>query len=199
MQKLFFLFIAVLIFSCSGSNMSLPTETSYWKSLKDSFATMNLKNFVVDAELENNYKNFCPIQNRAIDSVIQYGTPYLYSWQENSPGKTSFTTFVDKGEHGNRIIYFIFDGKDSLCSATEVATKAGEGGVLHESRSAFITKDTLYKTSAATTQWDFSKPDPWSHRLTKRKGDSLFFHLIILKDGRVVEKQFAEKKELNLE
>jgi hypothetical protein len=105
--------------------------------------------------------------------------------------------FIDDGEHGNRIIYFIFDGKDSLRSATQVANKGGEGGIIYETRSIFLTKDTLLKISSATTQWDLTKPAP-PPKLSKPKGDSTFYHLSFLKDGIVVEKQFAEKKELNL-
>jgi hypothetical protein len=199
MQLPFFLLMASILLSCSEKSNPRLAETSYWEKLKDSFATKNLESFVVDSQLQANYKNLHRVNNRVIDSVINYGTSYLYSWQESDSGLTAITTFVDDGEHGSRIIYFIFDGKDSLRSATQVANKGGEGGIVFETRSKFTAKDTLYKTSAATTQWDLSRPDPWSHPLSKSKGDSTFYHLIVLKDGKVVEKQFAEKKELNLE
>ena len=199
MQFSFFLLMALILFSCSNKRKPLLTETSYWEKLKDSFATKNLESFVVDAQLEASYKNFRRVNNRIIDSAIGYGTPYLYSWQKRDSGFVAFTTFVDAGELGGRIFFFIFDNKDSLRSATQVANKGGEGGVIYETQSRFTAKDTLYKTSAASTQWDLSRSEPWLHRLEKSKGDSTFYHLTVLKGGKVVEQQFAEKKELNLE
>ncbi len=199
MKLSFFSLIFFMLFSCSTKTDRLSEKTSYWKTRMDSFATKDLKSFVIDSQLESTYKNFRPVKNRTIDSVIGYGTPYLYSWQNAGSEFSAFTTVVDDGEHGRRIVYFIFDDNDSLCSATQVANKGGEGGIIYETRSRFISKDTLYKTSAATTQWDLSKPNPWEHRLTKTKGDSTFFYLTISKSGQIVEKQYAERKELNLE
>ncbi len=197
MQTTFFLLAVLLLFSCSDKRPIQTIETSYWESLKDSFATKNLSNFVVDSNLERTYKNFHRIRNRIIDSVVRYGTPYLYSWQESGSGLMEFSTFVNDVEHGSRIIYFILDSKDSLLSATQVANKGSEGGIIYETRSRFSAKDTLLTISAATTQWDLSKPAPT--KLSRSKGDSVFFYLIFSKDGKVVEKQFAEKKELDLE
>ena len=198
MQTTFFLLAVLLLFSCSDKRPIQMIETSYWESLKDSFATKNLSNFVVDSNLKRTYKNFHRIRNRIIDSVVRYGTPYLYSWQESGSGRIEFTTFVDYGEHGSLIIYFIFDGRDSIRSATQVAGKGWDGGIVYESRSRFTAKDTLLKISAATTQWDLTKSAP-PPKLSRPKGDSTFFYLIISKAGKVIEKQFAEKKELNLE
>lgn len=188
-----------IFFCCSDKSKPQLAETSYWENLIDSFATKNLDSFVIDSQLQATYKNFHRVKNRVIDSVVGFRTSYLYSLQESDRGLRAFTIFVDDGEHGSRIIYFIVDGKDSLRSVTQVANKSGEGGILFETRSRFMGKDTLYKTSAATMQWDLSETEPWLHRLNKSKGDSTFFHLIVLNDGQVIEKQVAEKKELNLE
>ena len=198
MQLYFFSFISWILFSCSHKSEPSSEKTSYWRTRIDSFATKGLESFVVDSQLEATYKNFFPVKNRTIDSVIGYGTAYLYSWQNTESEFSAFTTVVDDGEHGRRIIYFIFDDNDSLRSATQVANKGGEGGIMYETRSRFVANDTLYKTMAATAQWDLIKPDPWNHRLAKTKGDSVFSYLTILKSGQMVEKQFAEKKELNL-
>jgi len=194
------IFLICILHSCSSERKPQLAETNYWESLKDSFATKNLESFVVDSQLQSSYNNFHRAKNRLIDSVIGYGSPsYLYSWQKSDSGFNAFTTFVDDGELGKRIIYFIFDSKDRLRSATQVAYLGGEGGIRYETRSRFIEKNTLYKTIAATTQWDFSLADPWSHPLSKSKGDSIFYQLIVLKDGRVIENKLSEKKELNLE
>lgn len=197
MQILYFLLMASILLSCSDRSRHQLPETSYWVKLKDSFATKNLVSFVVDSQLKVTYIHFQPVKNRVVDSVISYGKPYLYSWQENDFGLTTFTTFVYDREHGSRIIYFIFDKTDSLRSTSQVANKAGEAGIIFETQTKFLTKDTLLKISSATTQWDLSKSDPWSHPLRKSKGDSTFFHLIVLKEGQIIEKKIAEKKELN--
>lgn len=198
MHKALFFLIALVVLSCTNKNTTQPMTVSHLEKLKDNFPQKCLKSFVIDSQLQTAYRNYPQIQNKVIDSIIGYGTPYLYSWQKGSSERIAFTTFVDDGELGSRIIYFVFDSKDSLRSATQVANKGGEGGILYETRSRFTAEDTLYKTSAATTLWELSKPDPWLHRLSKSKGDSAFFYLIFQKDGRVLEKQFAEKKELNL-
>jgi hypothetical protein len=192
------IFLTVLLFvSCTDRTTNQAAKTSYWQSLADSFAKRNLSAFVVDSQLENSYERLHPFRNKTIDSVVRYGTSYLYSWQDRKSGFTEFTTFVNDGEHGSRIMYFIFDADDSLRSVTQVANKGGEGGILYETRSRFITKDALLKTSAATTVWDLTKPAP-PPRLNKPKGDSTFYYLKVLNNGRIVEKQFAERKELNL-
>lgn len=198
MRTVFFFIIALVALSCTSKNTTPPAATSYWTHLKDSFPQKNLTSFVIESQDEVKYKKYPPIRNKVIDSIVGAGTSYLYSWQEDIPGLTGFTTFADYGEHGSQINYFIFDSKDSLLSFTEVAHKAGEGGVIYEMQSKFISKDTMLKISAATTEWDLTKPAP-PPKLSKPKGDSAFFHLIFQKDGKVVEKQFAEKKELNLQ
>ena len=192
-----FNFLIVLVFiSCSDKTTNQSIKTSAWQGFKDSFAFQNLTEFVVDSQLLSAYKRFQPVHNKGIDSVIRYGTPYFYSWQDRNAGFTEFTTFVDDEEHGRRIVYFIFDANDRLRSVTQVAGKAGEGGVLYETRSRFITEDSLLKIISATTKWDLNKPAP-PPKLIKPKGDSTFLYLNILNDGRIVEKQFAEKRELN--
>ncbi|HYH16296.1 MAG TPA: hypothetical protein VD794_13800 [Flavisolibacter sp.] len=192
-----FLLAALIIFSCTNKDANQSTPTSYWAGLKDSFPTRNLATFAVDSQLQRTYKTFPVIRNRVIDSVISYGTPYLYSWQDYPSSFTTFTTYVNDGEHGSRILYFIFDNKDSLYAALQLANKGGEAGMIYETQSRFIAKDTLLKVSAASTKLDLTKPTPWP-ALSRSKGDSTFYHVVFLKDGSVAQIQVAVKKELDL-
>lgn len=197
MKKLLFLAATILYLSCSDKTTNETKSSSYWQRIKDSFATQNVKEFVINAELEKAYKGYHPVSSKVIDSIIGYGTPYLYSLQDRNKEFTEFTTFVHDDEHGSRIMYLIFDKNDSLRSALQVAAKGGEGGIIYETRSVFLTKDSLLKTTSATTGWDLTKPAP-PPRLPKTKGDSSFFYVSILANGAVVEKQYAVKNELNL-
>ncbi|HUC81039.1 MAG TPA: hypothetical protein VMR70_08990 [Flavisolibacter sp.] len=197
MNKLLTLLTAVIFAACAGKT-NQSAKASYWQSLKDSFPLKNLQEFVIDSQLETSYKKATPFRNKTIDSVIRHGAYYLHSWQVRNAGFTEFTLLLDEGEHGRRILYFIFDAADSLRSVTQMANKAGEGGIIYETRSRAISKDSLLKTSTATTVWDLSQPAP-PPKLDKSMGDSTFSYLHILNDGRVVEKQFAEKKQLNLD
>jgi hypothetical protein len=192
-----FLLAALIVFSCTNKDANPSSPTSYWAGLKDSFPTRNLATFAVDSQLQRTYKTFPVVRNKVIDSVIHYGTPYLYSWQDVPAGFTAFTTYVSNGERGSRILYFIFDNRDSLYATLELANKGREAGLIYETQSRFITKNTLRKVSATTTNLDLTKPAPWP-ALSKPKGDSIFYNVVFLKDGSVAEKQVAVKKELNL-
>ncbi|RYZ62342.1 MAG: hypothetical protein EOO14_02565 [Chitinophagaceae bacterium] len=106
----------------------------------------------MDSQLLAGFKSFHRLQHPAIDSVTRYGTTYFYSWQKAAPGYGAFTAFVNAGDHGHKILFFVFTRSGRLCSATAVASKSGEGGILYETRSRYITNDTLQKISAATSQ-----------------------------------------------
>ncbi|MGZ8537778.1 MAG: hypothetical protein ACXWV9_05900, partial [Flavisolibacter sp.] len=79
---------------------------------------------------------------------------YLYSWQNRDKKNNEFTIIKDDGEHGLKIIYFILDKKDSLISSTQIAGRGGEGGFLFETRSKFLSKDSLLNISSATWMHD---------------------------------------------
>ncbi|MDQ3683366.1 MAG: hypothetical protein M3352_09885 [Bacteroidota bacterium] len=166
--------------------------------MKDSFAIKNLKEFVIDSNIQSSYRIFNKIKNKQIDSAISYGTHYLYSWQQRDSAFIEFTTIIDDGEHGLRIVYFVFDKKDSMLSTTQVANKGGEGGIIYETLSQFKSKDTLFHIRSASTWLNLTNPTPWPKN-SHSKGDSTFHYIIFQEDGRTFEKKFAEKKELNLD
>ena len=198
MRILLFFLTVVAVLSCTSKSTHQSSTTSFWTSLKDSFPAKNLTAFAVDSQLQHNYKTFPALRNKVVDSVVSNEAAYLYSWQNTPAGFTAFTALVDQSDHGLRILYFVFDDSDRLHSVTHVANYGREAGMIYETRSTFIGRDTLLKISAASTKLDLTKPTPWPE-LSKSKGDSVFSHVVFQKDGRAVEKQVSEKKELNLE
>ena len=183
--------IVLLFISCNG----LTKKTaSFWETQKTNFKYQNKKEFVSDSLLRADFEanSFKQLRHPMFDSII--GDPgYLYSWQNRDATKNEFTIINDDGELGLKIFYFILDKKDSLLSWTQIGGRGSEGGYWFETRSKFITPDTLLNIGA-TTQWlDFDKKE----RMTKTKGDSTFSYLIIDKTGKVTEKLFREVKDLN--
>lgn len=129
-----------------------------------------------------------------LDSVIG-GPGYLYSWLDRDTTKTEFTIIKDDGELGLKIFYFILDKGDSLLSWTQIGGKGSEGGYWFETRSEFISHDTLLNIGAITQWLDFDK----KQKLEKTKGDTTFSYLTIDSNGKVTEKVFKEVKDLNFE
>ena len=128
------------------------------------------------------------------DSII--GAPgYLYSWQDRDTTKNEFAIINDDGELGLKIFYFILDKKGSLLSWTQIGGKGSEGGYWFETRSKFISPDTLLNIGAITQWFDFDK----DQKMEKTKGDTTFSYLTIDRNGKVTEKVFKEVKDLNFE
>lgn len=128
------------------------------------------------------------------DSIIG-NTGYLYSWQDRDTTKNEFTIINDDGELGLKIFYFILDKKDSLLSWTQIGGKGSEGGYWFETRSKFISRDTLLNIGAITQWLDFDK----QKKMEKTKGDTTFSYLTIDRNGKVTEKVFKEVKDLNFD
>lgn len=129
-----------------------------------------------------------------LDSIIG-SSGYLYSWQDRDITKNEFAVIDDDGELGLKLFYFILDKKDNLLSWRQVAGKGSEGGYWLETRSKFISPDTLLSIGAITQWLDFDK----KQQMTKTIGDSTFSYLIIDKAGKVTEKIFKEVKDLNFD
>ena len=128
------------------------------------------------------------------DSII--GDPcYLYSWQDRDTTKNEFTIISDDDELGLKISYFILDKKDRLLSWTQIGGKGSEGGYWFETRSKFISHDTLLNIGAITQWLDFNK----NQKMKNTKGDTTFSYLIIHSNGKVTEKIFKEVKDLYFE
>jgi hypothetical protein len=96
---------------------------------------------------------------------------------------------------GLKIFYFILDKKDSLLSWTQIGGKGSEGGYWFETRSKFISHDTLLNIGAITQWYDFDK----EQKMERTKGDTTFSYLTIDLNGKVTEKVFKEVKDLNFE
>lgn len=190
-MRLLILIIALLFISCNSfSKKSL----SFWEKQKKNFKYNNKKEFVSDSLLwaEFEAKSFKKIRHPMFNSIID-NPGYLYSWQDRDATKNEFTIINDEGERGLEIIYFILDKKDSLLSWTQVGGKGSEGGYWFETRSKFISYDTLLNIGA-TTQWlDFDK----KQKMERTKGDTTFSYLTIDSNGKVTEKVFKEVKELH--
>ncbi len=150
-------------------------------SLKDSFPHNNVHNFVIDSTLQDAYKMLPKTNNSFLDSIAGNMPTYFYSWQEQDTLTNEFTIVSKPGERGTAIFYLIFNKKDNLLSATQIAGSGGEGGYLYETRSKFITKDTLESISAVTDFYDYDI----GINTKKTKGDSTFFYLTVLKDGKI--------------
>ena len=128
------------------------------------------------------------------DSII--GAPgYLYSWQDRDSIKNEFTIILDDGELGLKIFYFILSKNDSLLSWKQIGGKGSEGGYWFETRSKFLSNDTLLNIGAITQWLDFDK----QKNMEKTKGDTTFTYFIIQSDGKVTEKIFKEVKDLHFQ
>ncbi len=108
------------------------------------------------------------------DSII--GAPgYLYSWQDRDSIKNAFTIIHDDGELGLKIFYFILSKNDSLLSWKQIGGKGSEGGYWFETRSKFLSNDTLLNIGAITQWLEFDK----QKKMEKTKGDTTFTYFII--------------------
>ena len=149
-----------------------------------------------DSTLRADFKAnaFEKIRHPLFDSII--GDPgYLYSWQDRDTTKNEFTIINDDGELGLKIFYFILDKKDSLLSWTQIGGKGSEGGYWFETRSKFISHDTILNIGAITQWLDFDK----QQKMEKTKGDTTFSYLTIDSKGKVTEKVFKEVNDLHFE
>lgn len=126
------------------------------------------------------------------DSILD-GYAFLYSWHDRDTSKNEFTILKDDGELGLKIFYIILDKKNRLLSYTQIGGKGYEGGYSFETRSKFISRDTLLNIGAITQVWDSDKQT----RMEKTKGDTTFSYFIIDNAGKVTEKVFKQIKELN--
>lgn len=192
-MRLLILIITLLFISC---NDLTKKSSSFWETQKTNFKYQNKKEFVSDSLLWADFKanNFQKLKHPMFDSIIS-NPGYLYSWQDRDTTKNEFTIIKDDGELGLKIFYFILDKKDSLLSWTQISGKGSEGGYWFETRSSFISYDTLINIGAITQWLEFDKRE----RMTKTEGDSTFSYIIIDKTGKVTEKVFKEVKDLNFD
>jgi hypothetical protein len=190
-------FVTTLIFfifiSC---NSSTKKQVSFWETQKSNFKYQNKREFVSDSILRIDFeaKTFKTLKHPLFDSII--GNPgYLYSWQNRDTTKNEFTIINDAGELGLKLFYFILDKEDSLLSWTQIGGKGVEGDYSFETRSKFISKDTMLNIGAITQLWDFDN----QKRMEKTKGDTTFSYMTIDNKGKVTEKIFKEVKDLHFE
>jgi hypothetical protein len=192
-MRLLISIIALLFISCNGLS---GKSFSFWETQKNNFKYQNKKEFVSDSMLRADFKanNFKKIRHPLFDSIM--GNPgYLYSWQDRDTTKNEFTVIKNAGELGLKIFYFILDKKDSLLSWTQIGGKGSEGGYWFETRSKFISSDTLLNIGAITQWLDFDK----EQKMERTKGDTTFSYLIIHSNGKVTEKIFKEVKDLHFD
>jgi hypothetical protein len=192
-MRLLISIIVLLFISCNG----LTKKTfSFWETQKNNFKYQNKKEFVSDSILWADFEanSFKKMRHPMFDSII--GDPgYLYSWQNRDTTKNEFTIINDDGELGLKIFYFILDKKDSLLSWTQIGGKGNESGYWFETRSKFISHDTLLNIGAITQWLDFDK----EQKMERTKGDTTFSYLTIDSNGKVTEKVFKEVKDLHFE
>jgi hypothetical protein len=190
-MRLLISIIVLLFVSCNGLTRK---SSSFWETQKPNFKYKNKKEFVSDSLLRVEFetKNFKKLRHPMFDSII--GVPgYLYSWQDRDTTKNEFTIIKDDGELGLKIFYFILDKKDSLLSSTQIGGKGSEGGYWFETRSKFVSPDTLLNIGAVTLWFDFGK----QKKMEETKGDTTFSYLTIDSSGNMTEKVFKEVKDLN--
>jgi hypothetical protein len=186
----------LLFVSCRNNHLYKLGFQSKWLQLKDSFAKQNLTEFKLDDILGKSYPNFHRIQNRLLDSTIsdQWGRIYLYSWQQRDTSLIEFTTIIQEEDRGVRIVYFVFNKKDSLISETLVALGSMEADFDYSLYSHFKTKDTLLQTSAMTQWYDTKRRE----KLKKTKGDTSLLEIVFHKNGTTSEQTISEMNELHL-
>ena len=185
MQILNPLLILCLI-SCSNQKQS---QTSYWETQKNNFRYQDKNEFLIDSLLKVSYKQL-PKANYKLFSQTVDNKIYLYSWQNRDKKYNEFTVIRDYGEHGLQIIYCIMDKKDSLISFTNIAGRAGEGGLLYDTRSKFLSRDSLLKTASVTLMHDSEM------NLKRPIGDTTFSYMHIAKGGKIKKNKFREVNEL---
>lgn len=186
----------IIVFIFIGCKGLTNKPASYWETQKANFRYQNKKEFVSDSLLWADFQanSFKKLKHPMFDSII--GAPgYLYSWQDRDTTKNEFTIINDDGELGLKIFYFILDRKDSLLSWAQIAGKGSEGGYWFETKSKFISQDSLLNIGAITQWLDFDN----NQQLTSTKGDSTFSFFIFDKTGKVTEKVFKEVLELNFD
>jgi hypothetical protein len=183
--------IVVLFFSCKGLSKK---SFSFWETQKNTFKYQNRNEFVSDSimRVEFEAKSFKKISHPLFDSIIN-APAYLYSWQDRDTTKNEFTIIQDEGELGLRINYIILDKMDNLLSWTQIGGVGNEGGYCFETRSKFISQDTLLKIRSVTEWPYFDK----NKKVEKMKGDTTFSYLEIDENGKVAEKVFKVVKNLH--
>lgn len=196
---------AIVLASCnqtqtvdSKTSSSNNTDKSYFLSIKDSFPKTHLTVFKLDyKELQSIYRTFPKIHHLQIDTVLNLGTTYLYSWQNSRSSKLiEFTCLTVDEYRGFFLTYFIADTTDNVISSTRVAGLNGEDGVSFELSSRFISTDTLYQIDAISTDLDRRGSQPYK-KLQKSKGDSVFYKAVFDSTGHIKVTKTFEKKELN--
>ena len=194
--------VALILFyfflSCNHSvKNSKQTSSSVWQNLKDSFARQNLNEFLLDDALYKKYKSYHKINNNLLDSTIsnQWSSIFLYSWQQRDTSFIEFTTIIQEEDRGVRIMYYVFNRKDSMLSAIPVAWQNMEAEYRFDTWSRFTSKDTLQLKSAQTLVYEVGKRS----MLIKTKGDTSIVEIAFRKDGTTKERTIFEKKELKLE
>ena len=183
--------ISIFFIACKGVTKQ---PSSFWEQQKGNFKYQNKNEFVSDSLLMAEYKGL----KQSSDSLfkdLHSNHVYLYSWQERDKTKNEFTVIKDDGELGLRVFYFIVDKNDRLLSWTQIAGRGGEAGVSIETRSRFISRDTMLNIGAITQWYDFRR----QQNMDKPKGDSTFSHYVIEKNGKITERVFKEIKELGFE
>ncbi|MBY0476731.1 MAG: hypothetical protein K2Q24_03730 [Chitinophagaceae bacterium] len=197
MRIAFFIIIVLCFFSCADRLSETVSPTSKWMALKDSFANHNLSEFTLDKQLYNTYRKFHNIQSKRIDSSLseEWAKVYLYSWQERDPEFIEFTAIIEEEDRGVRMVYYVFNQKDSLLSATKVAAGSMEAEYEFATYSKFKSKDTLLTTMAMTQWFDMKKRG----KLKITKGDTVLVEYTINKNGSITERTILERKELNLD
>ena len=187
---------AMLVFCFISCNSLTRHQVSYWEKQKDNFRYQNKSEFVSHSTLQADYKTFKTSRHSLFGNFFSNkffsSKVFLYSWQDRDSSKNEFTIIKDDGE-GLKVIYFILDKKDSLLSSTQIAGKGNEGGYWFETRSRFMSKDTILNIGAVTQWYDFGA----ERSMAKTKGDSIFSYLVIGDRGKVTEKVFKEVKDLN--
>lgn len=188
MRLIAYTIIVLSILACEHVHSDNLGLTSKWLTLKDSFAKKDLTEFKLDNNLD--YESFHKISNRLLDSSKsdQWNKIYLYSWQQRDSSFTEFTTIIKEEDRGVRIMYYVFDKKDSLISATPVAWINVEQ-YKFDTWSRFKSKNILVSTRTMTLPT----------KSEKTIADTSIVEIVFNKNGSVSEKKIYEKKELKLD
>jgi hypothetical protein len=174
-------------------NIMKGKQNFYWESLKERFKYFNKNEFVSDGLLEKDISSCYKSTHKSLDSIFPSEKIYLYSWQDRDSTKNEFTVVKDRGELGLKIFYLIMSKDDKLISVTDIAGAGSEAYIIFETRSKFISKDSILQIRTIT-QW--LDPDT-QKKMDRTKSDSTFSYLIIDSSGKVTENMFKEVKGLN--
>ncbi len=188
MRVVIYAITILILWSCNHSQGDQIESTSRWAKLKDSFAIKKATEFNIDKGFR--YKNFHTISCKLFDSTLsdQWSKAYLYSWQERDPSFIEFTLVVQQEDRGVQIVYYVFNQKDSLISATPVAS-GNVSDLAFNMWSKFMATDTLQSTSAITLY----------ERNGMTNGDTSVFEIVFDKHGKTIKKTITEKKELKFD